>query len=308
MPAVKLLLIDGNYYVYRSFFAIRELSNSRGEPTNAIYGFVKVVRKMLRDLRPDRAVVLWDQGLPERRTRLQPEYKAQRAEMPELMRPQIAQIRELVPLLGLAGVSQPNTEADDLIAAYTRAALGEGGQVVIATNDKDLFQLVNDSVQIYSTQKTDLASPKESFALLGTEQVAQKWGVAPEQIGDVLALIGDNVDNIPGVPGIGPKRAVALVAEFGSTANLLAQSGRIANAALREKIEAHREQIAINREMVALHEDLPLPEPLAALGVRPRYPELVAALETFEFRTLTAEVRAEAEAAGFGERREGELF
>ncbi len=308
MPGVKLLLIDGNYYVYRSFFAIRELSNSRGEPTNAIYGFVKVVRKMLRDLRPDRAVVLWDQGLPERRTRLQPEYKAQRAEMPELMRPQIAQIRELVPLLGLASVCQPNTEADDLIAAYTRAAMGEGGQVVIATNDKDLFQLVNDSVQIYSTQKTDFATPKDGFALLGPEQVRAKWGVEPGQIGDVLALIGDSVDNIPGVPGIGPKRAVALVAEFGSVANLLAESARIGNATLREKVEAHREQIIVNREMVALHEDLPLPAPLAGLGVQPRYTELVAALEAFEFRTLTAEVRAEAAAAGVAQRREGELF
>ena len=157
---VKLLLVDGPYYVYRSFFAIRELSNSRGEPTNAIFGFVKVLRKMLRDLQPDRAAVLWDEGLPHRRTQLQPDYKQQRAEMPELMRPQIAHIRRLVPLLGIASLRQPDTEADDLIASYTCAAERDGMEVVVATNDKDLFQLLNDRVHVYSTNKADFASPK----------------------------------------------------------------------------------------------------------------------------------------------------
>src|SRR5436190_774349 len=117
---MRLLLVDGYYYIYRSFFAIRELSNSRGEPTNAIYGFVKTIRKMLKDLKPDLAAVVWDEGLPKRRTELQPEYKATRAEMPDLMRPQISIIHEVVPLLGLASIAAPDTEADDLIGTYTR--------------------------------------------------------------------------------------------------------------------------------------------------------------------------------------------
>ena len=119
---MKLLLIDGHYYVYRSFFAIRELSNSRGEATNAIYGFIKTLRRMVRDLQPDLGAVIWDEGLPERRTLLQPEYKQQRSEMPDLMRPQLDFIRNLVPLLGFQSLGLPNTEADDLMASYTCAA------------------------------------------------------------------------------------------------------------------------------------------------------------------------------------------
>src|SRR4051794_35970678 len=114
---MKLLLVDGHYYVYRSFFAIRDLSNSRGEPTNAIYGFIKTLRRMIKDLRPDRAAVVWDEGLPIRRTSLQPAYKQQRAEMPETMRPQLNFIRNLMPALGFASVGLPDTEADDLIAS-----------------------------------------------------------------------------------------------------------------------------------------------------------------------------------------------
>ncbi len=306
MLLVKLLLVDGPYYVYRSFFAIRELSNSRGEPTNAIYGFVKVLRKMLRDLQPDRAAVLWDGGLPARRTQLQPEYKQQRAAMPELMRPQIAHIRALVPLMGIASLREPDTEADDLIAAYTRAAQRGGMEVVVATSDKDLFQLVDHQVRIYSTHKADFASPKDGFALLGSDYVRAKWGVEPGQIGDWLCLVGDSADNIPGVSGLGPKRAAALIGQFGSIAALLAHTGAIANETLREKIVQGREQILSNQTMVRLDTDLPLPAPLDELVIRPRYPELLAALEPWEFRTLTEEIRAEA--AGAAQPRQGELF
>src|SRR5262249_34823822 len=138
---VKLLLIDGHYYVYRSFYAIQSLANSRGEPTNAIYGFVKTVRKMVKDLQPDLGAVVWDEGLPKRRTDLQPDYKITRAEMPEAMRPQLGIIRDLVPKMGFASVGLPNTEADDLMASYALAAVAQGYEVILATNDKDLFQL-----------------------------------------------------------------------------------------------------------------------------------------------------------------------
>jgi len=294
---VKLLLVDGHYYVYRSFFAIRELSNSKGEPTNAIYGFIKVIRKMLRDVQPDIAAVLWDEGLPEKRTKLQPEYKQQRGEMPELMRPQLQTIRRIVPFLGLQSLGLPNTEADDLMAAYACKAIHAGGEVVLATNDKDLFQLVADGVKIYTTNKTDLASPKDAFALLGKEQVREKWGVDPARIGDVLCLIGDTVDNIPGVPGMGPNRAVALIEEFGSIENVLANVDRIKNESIRQKIIDGRAQIESNRIMVALDVDLEVPVPVQELTIQPRYDELIAELEKCEFKSLLAEVRAEAEKA-----------
>ncbi len=291
---MKLLLVDGFYYVYRSFFAIRELSNSRGEPTNAVYGFIKVLRKMLRDLEPDLAAVVWDEGLPTRRTELQPEYKQHRAEMPELMKPQIGVIRRIVPLLGVKNTALADTEADDLMASYACAVVRAGGEAVVATNDKDLFQLVEDRVSIYSTNKTDLATPKDPFALLGADYVRSKWGVPPALVADWLALVGDTADNIPGVPGMGPKRAAALLSEYGSLKEVLANPGVIRNASIQQKIIGAQQAILHNQEMVRLDVDLPLPVPVEKLVIRPDYPALIAELEACEFKTLTAEVRAEA--------------
>jgi DNA polymerase-1 len=306
---MKLLLIDGHYYVYRSFFAIQSLSNSMGEPTNAIYGFIKTVRRMLKDLNPDLAAVIWDEGLPQRRTEMQPAYKQTRAEMPDLMKPQLHCIQtQIVPYLGFPSLSRPDTEADDLMAAYTCAARRRGDEVVLATNDKDLFQLVDDRVKVYTTNKTELASPKDTHALLGAESVQKKWGVNPEQIGDVLALIGDTVDNIPGVSGLGPKTAATLVQEHGSIENLLANVDRVKKDALRDKIKAARAQIEQNREMVRLETDLPLPQPLDDLKVRPDYGSLLPVLQRCEFKTLLAEITAEAAAAAPVRQTQGELF
>lgn len=292
---MRLLLIDGHYYVFRSFFAIQSLSNSRGEATNAIYGFIKTVRRMLKDLQPDLAAIVWDQGLPKRRTELQPEYKQQRTEMPELMRPQLDFIKdELTQRMGFQGVCLPDTEADDLMASYCCAARRRGDEVVLATNDKDLFQLVDEHVKVYTTNKTDLATPKDTHALLGPNKVRAKWGVEPGQIGDILALVGDSVDNIPGVPGLGPKGAAALISEFGSVERLIERAESVKKPALREKVQAAREQIVANREMVRLDLDLPLPVPLEGLQIRPRYEDLLACLEWCEFKSLMDELRREA--------------
>lgn len=291
---MKLLLVDGPYYVYRSFFAIRSLTNSRGEPVNAVFGFLKALRKMMKDVQPDATAVLWDEGLPRRRTDLQPQYKATRAETPEEMRPQFGIIRGMVPLLGVASISVPDTEADDLMATYTVAARAQGGDVVLATNDKDLFQLVDANCRIYSTNKTDLADPKDGFTLLGEDKVREKWGVPPQRIGDVLALIGDTVDNIPGIDGLGPKTAAALINAHGSLDALLADLDAVKNERIREKLRAGVRQIQENREMVRLDDDLPLPVALEDLRGKPRWPELITALERCEFKGLLAEVKAEA--------------
>jgi 5'-3' exonuclease len=305
---VRLLLVDGHYYVYRSFFAIRDLTNSRGEPTNAIYGFTKTLRRMVKDLRPDFGAVVWDMGLPQRRTALQPEYKQQRAEMPDTMRPQLDFIqKEIAPLLGFQSLGLPDTEADDLMASYALAAIAKKIDVVLATNDKDLFQLVDGSVKIYSTNKTDLASPEQGFALLGEDYVIQKWGIPPAQIGEVLCLVGDSADNIPGVNGLGPKTASALLREFGSLDALLENSNRIKNERIREKIKTAREQILQNREMVRLDLDLPLPVALEELKIRPQYSGLVAALERCEFKSLLQEVRNEVPSPAIAPA-QGELF
>jgi DNA polymerase-1 len=291
---MKLLLIDGHYYVYRSFFAIPNLSNSRGEPTNAIFGFTKTLRLMLKHLQPDLGAVVWDEGLPQRRVELQPAYKETRKEMPKPMIPQLEFIQKLTPLLGFQNISIPDTEADDLMGCYAIAACKRPGmEVVLATNDKDLFQLVGPCVKVYTTAKADLASPKDAFALLGEDQVIAKWDIPPRLIGDVLALTGDSVDNIPGI-GIGRKSAAALIREFGGLEALLNSVDKVKNVRTREKLANAREQILQNRKMVDLDCDMKLPVGIDELRIEPDYPPLIEALEKCEFKSLLQEVRDEA--------------
>lgn len=294
---MKLLLIDGHYYVYRSFFAIRNLlTNSRGEPMNAIYGFTKTVRLMMKHLRPELGAVIWDEGLPQRRTELQPAYKETRKEMPQPMIPQLDYIQKLVPALGFKNISLPNTEADDLMGCYAMAAARRGIEVVLATNDKDLYQLVGPATKIYTTAKADLASPKDAFALLGESEATAKWDVAPSLIGDVLAIAGDAVDNIPGV-GIGRKVAAALIREHGGLDTLLNNLDRVKSERSREKLKNARDQISQNRKMVELDCHIELPLPIDDLRIKPDYPALIDALEKCEFKSLLQEVRDEAGSA-----------
>lgn len=289
---MKLLLIDGHYYVYRSFFAIPNLSNSRGEPTNAILGFTKTVRRMLKDLQPELGAIFWDEGLPQKRVALQPAYKETRKEMPQPMVPQLDFIRNLTPLMGFKNISLPNTEADDLMGCYAIAAARRGYEVVLATNDKDLFQLVNEKVRVYTTAKADLLSPKDTFALLGEAEVIAKWDVPPTLIGDVLAIAGDSVDNIPGA-GIGRKAAAALIREHGGLDALLNNIEAVKSPRSREKLTTAREQILQNRKMVELDCDTELPIPLDDLRITPDYPALLDVLEKCELKSVLQEVKEE---------------
>jgi 5'-3' exonuclease len=291
---VILLLIDGHYYVYRSFHAIQSLRNSCGEPTNAIFGFVKTVRKMVKDLRPDLGAVFWDEGLPENRVALQPAYKQQRLAMPETMIPQLEFIRDFCGPMGFVSIAKPNTEADDLMACYAVEAGARRIETILATNDKDLYQLVSDCVKIYSTNKSDLKNPKDPHALLGVEEVTQKWGVPPPCIGEVLALTGDNVDNIPGIEGIGQKTAADLIRRFETIPRLLENLDQIPNAKLREKLAANRARIEQNRQMVRLELDHELEVPVDDLKIRPDYAAYICGLKKCEFKSLLAEVEEEA--------------
>jgi len=295
---MKLLLIDGHYYVYRSFFAIPNLSNSKGEPTNAIFGFTKTLRLMVRHLQPGLGAVVWDEGVPQKRVELQPAYKETRKEMPKPMIPQLDFIQKLTPLLGFRNISLPDTEADDLMGCYAIAACKRPGmEVVLATNDKDLYQLVGPCVKVYTTAKADLAAPKDAFALLSEDRVTTKWEVPPTLIGDVLALTGDSVDNIPGI-GLGRKTAAALIREFGGLEPLLDNLDKVKSARTREKLITGREQILQNRKMVDLDCHLELPVPIDQLRIEPDYPALIAALEKCEFKSLLQEVRDEAARVG----------
>jgi len=295
---MKLLLVDGHYYVYRSFFAIPNLSNSKGEPTNAIFGFTKTLRLMVKHLQPELGAVVWDEGVPQKRVELQPAYKETRKEMPKPMVPQLDFIQKLTPLLGFRNISLPDTEADDLMGCYAMAACKQPGmEVVLATNDKDLYQLVGPCVKVYTTAKADLVSLKDAFALLSEDQVTAKWEVPPKLIGDVLALSGDSVDNIPGI-GLGRKTAAALIREFGGLEPLLDNIDKVKSARTREKLTTAREQILQNRKMVDLDCHLELPVPIDQLRIEPDYPALIAALEKCEFKSLLQEVRDEATRVG----------
>jgi len=302
---MRLLLVDGHYYAYRSFFAIRDLSNSRGEPTNAVFGFVKALRKMLADVQPDAAAVVWDAGLPERRMELLPSYKQQREETPDQLEAQFPVIEEAAAALGFRNVSLQGHEADDLIASYAFAARAEKSEVIIATNDKDIYALVDDRTSIYSTNKTDLKDPKDGFALLGTAEVETKWGVPPGRIPDVLALTGDAVDNIPGVDGVGPKTAAKLVREHGAASKLAADPSVIQNDKLREKVAAAADLLRMNLELVRLDNDLPLPVAVNELVVRPDPKAMLEVARRCEFRSLLAEYEKLLAADGS---RQGELF
>lgn len=305
---MKLLLIDGHYYVYRSFFAIPNLSNSKGEPTNAIFGFTKTLRLMLKHLQPELGAVFWDEGMPEHRVKLQPAYKETRKEMPLPMVPQLDFIQKLTPFLGFKNISLPNTEADDLMGCYAMAACQRKGmEVILATNDKDLYQLIGPCVKVYTTAKADLASPKDAFALLGEAEATAKWGVPPKLIGDVLALAGDSVDNIPGVAGLGRKTAAALIKEFGGLNSLMAKLDQVKSDKMRIKLTTAREQIDVNRKMVELDCHLDLPLPIDELKIRPDYPGLIEQLERCEFKSLLEEVKGEAAKAGVSIQQEMKL-
>jgi len=249
---------------------------------------------MVKDLQPELGAVVWDEGMPQRRVELQPAYKETRKEMPTPMIPQLDFIQRLAPLLGFRNISQPNTEADDLMGCYAIAACRRRGmEIVLATNDKDLYQLVGPCVKVYTTAKADLVSPKDSFALLGEPEVTAKWNVPPKLIGDVLALTGDSVDNIPGI-GMGRKTAAALIREYGSLEALLANVDKVKSIRTREKLVNGRDQILQNRKMVELDCDMKLPVEIGELRINPDYPALVAALEECEFKSLLQEVRQEA--------------
>ena len=211
----RLLIVDGHAYAYRAFHAIRELRSPAGQPTNAIYGFVKMLEKMRLAVKPTHLIVVWDGGLNAERLAALPDYKAQRPEMPPDLRPQLDGIVDFLAAAEIASHRQDGVEADDYIATLARR-VADGWNVVIASSDKDFMQLVS--------ARVGLLNPNDKTGTIwGREQVLAKTGVEPEQVADWLALMGDAVDNIPGVPGVGPKTAAELLKQFGAVDALLAR-------------------------------------------------------------------------------------
>ncbi len=242
-----LYVIDGSNCVYRAFYAIRQLSNSKGFPTNAIYGFINMLTKLFREKNPDYVIVVFDSKGPTFRSEVYEQYKAHRPAMPDTLVPQFPYIKEIVRAFAVPLLEQPGIEADDIIGSIARQAEAKGLRTVIVSGDKDLMQLVTDDIVMLDTMKDktyDIAGVKERF------------GVAPEQVADILGLMGDTSDNIPGVPGIGEKTALNLITEFGSVDGVLQNIQKVKSTKIRESLEKNADLARLSRELATLKLDL----------------------------------------------------
>ena len=242
-------LIDGMAYVFRSFFAMRSMAAPDGTPINAVFGLGMTLQRLLREQKPELLACCFDSGAKTFRNDMYPDYKANRAAPPEELIPQFDLCRELVARMGIATVAAPGYEADDLIATLTGRLLAEGHSVTIVTGDKDLAQLIEPRVNIYDLAKDDWWDEA---------RVPMKMGVPAAQVADLLALTGDAADNIPGVRGVGPKAATALLAAFDNLEAVYAQLDRVAHLpirgakGLRQKLENGRESALLSRRLVEL--------------------------------------------------------
>lgn len=246
----RLLIVDGHAYAYRAFHAIRELTSLAGAPTNAIYGFIKMLDKMRGSLRPTHLLVVWDGGLAKERIAVLPEYKAHRPPMPEKLEPQLDEILNYLQAARIASFCQDGVEADDWIATVARQVSHAGMKVVIASSDKDFMQLVSPAV--------GLLNPNDKSETVWTdEQVRAKAGVSPSQIIDWLSMVGDSVDNIRGVPGVGPKTATGLLQQFGSVEAMYQRLGEVKSEKLRVSLMAAEAVVRRNQRLIRLREDLP---------------------------------------------------
>ncbi len=273
-------MIDGNSFCYRAFYAIPALTNSKGEPTNAVYGFVTMLRKLVEDQKPGHLAVCFDRKEPTFRHERYQEYKAHRKPMPEELVSQIEPIKEFCRLSNMALFEKAGYEADDVIGTLALLGKKEGHRVFIVTGDKDAFQLVDDKIKVFQPHKEepvyDAAKVRERFD-----------GLGPEKVVDILALMGDASDNIPGVPGIGEKTAIKLVKEFGSVEELLGNLERLPSEKQRQKIRENLEDLKMSRMLATIDTAVPLTVDWDAIRVgEPDQAALAEFFKRYEFRGL----------------------
>lgn len=285
-----LFLVDGSGFIFRAFHAIPPLNRkSDGLPVNAVSGFCNMLWKLLKDARntdvgvtPTHFAVIFDYSSKTFRNELYDLYKANRTAPPEDLVPQFGLIREATRAFNLPCIETEGFEADDIIATYARQAEAIGADVTIISSDKDLMQLVTANVHMYDAMKDKQ---------IGVPDVVEKWGVAPEKMIDLQAMTGDSTDNVPGIPGIGPKTAAQLLEEYGDLDTLLARAGEIKQQKRRENIIANADLARLSRQLVALRTDVPLEQSLEELVLEPQNgPKLIAFLKAMEFTTLTRRV------------------
>ena len=256
----KLYLVDVSAMFFRAFYAVRMLTNSKGMPTNAIYGFLSMSVKLLKDVKPDYMVYCYDQPGPSFRKEIDENYKANRGETPEELIPQIPYIKQLTELLGIPGIGKEHYEADDVIGSLTQFGLKNKLEVVIVSGDKDFAQLINDKVIMFDTM-TDKK--------YDVEGVMEKWGVRPDQFIDYLAITGDSSDNIPGVKGIGPKGAQKLLGQFDSLDGIYENINLIKTPSQVKKLEESKENAYLSQKLVEIVKDLDLASSLDDVSLKP---------------------------------------
>jgi DNA polymerase-1 len=282
-PALRLYLVDGSGYLFRAYHALPPLTRrSDGLPIGAVAGYSNMLYKLLCDMtdehEPTHLAVIFDHSKRSFRNDLYGDYKANRPEPPDDLVPQFPLVREATRAFNVPCIEMEGYEADDIIASYARAAARAGGECVIISSDKDLMQLVGDRISLFDTMKN---------RRIGRAEVIEKFGVPPEKVIDVQALAGDSIDNVPGVPGIGLKTAAQLIDEFGDVETLLARAGEIKQQKRRENLLAHAEDARISKRLVLLKDDVPLPQPLAELAIRPLdKAQLATFLHAMEFNAL----------------------
>ena len=273
-----LLLIDGSGFIFRAFHALPPMTRPDGTPVNAVFGFTNMIARFLRDHVGTHLAVVFDAGRLTFRNTLYADYKAHRPEPPPELVPQFALVRDATAAFGIPAIELDGWEADDLIAAYARAMAEAGGRCTIVSSDKDLMQLIGPGIAMLDPIKQ---KP------IGEAEVREKFCVAPAQVIDVQALMGDPIDNVPGVPGIGPKTAGALVAEFGDLDSILAAATSMKPSKRRDALIAHADAARLSRRLVTLRRDAPLPLALDALGMAEPDPSRLASwLESMGFRSI----------------------
>ena len=262
-----LYLVDGSAYIFRAYHRLPPLTNVRGEPVGAVYGYTTMLWKLADELNkadgPTHMAVVLDKAGTSFRNDLYDQYKANRPEAPEDLKPQFPMIRDATRAFSLPLIEEENVEADDMIASYTKAALKEGWKVTIVSSDKDLMQLI----EPHGDSRVDMLDTMKN-ARMNRATVEEKFGVGPEKLGDVLGLMGDSSDNIPGVPGIGPKTASKLINEYGDIESVLAAAPEMKKSKMRDNLIEFAEQARLSRVLVTLREDCPLPDTLESFLIQ----------------------------------------
>lgn len=246
----QIILIDAYAQIYRNFFALPPFSNTKGQPTNAIFGIAKFLLALDKEYPAGLGAVVFDLGKSESRLKIAPDYKANRPPMPDALRSQIPYIKEWIKALGWPILEYEGKEADDIIAAI--AINFTDYPIKIVSSDKDIAQIVNDRIQMLIPDRKG-----GGLYISGPDEIIQKFSVSSEHIVDYLSLVGDNSDNIPGIEGVGPKTAAVLIAQFGSIESMVERSSEIKNEKLREKIRTSSELLAKNRLLITLDTVIP---------------------------------------------------